>query len=282
MLEFAWNASVLEVTSHTIYNNAIQYILRMRIVPQTTPCAPSSNMRTLSYILLQQTFNQARPRASSYKHQAGSCSAICFRLAQCCASGINMAQYCALSIKIAQCCVSGIIIMAQYCCIMQQWLWLNTVHPWLNAVHQASFCSSMLYIRHQYGSMLYIRHHIAQYCCIMHAQYNYGSMLCIHGSMLSGINMWLNAVLEALIWLNFAQYFASCTNIAQYCRHHAPDLGLNLVHKVWVKAVHPQLIDVHQASVWLNAIHQASASMAQLMLCIRHQYGSMQCNRCHL
>ena len=26
---------------------------------------------------------------------------------------------------------------------------------------------------------------------------------------------------------------------------------------LWLNAVHPQLIDVHQASVWLNALHQA-------------------------
>ena len=37
-----------KVTSHVIHNDAILYILCMRIVHQTTPCAPSSNMRTCS------------------------------------------------------------------------------------------------------------------------------------------------------------------------------------------------------------------------------------------
>ena len=37
----------------------------------------------------------------------------------------------------------------------------------------------------------------------------------------------------------------SCINMAQYCAQ-------------WLNAVYPQLIYVHQGSVWLNAVHQAS------------------------
>ena len=72
-----------KVTSHAIHD-AILYILHIHIVHQTTPCVPSSNMRTLSYImLLQYAFRQACPGMHAscwvllcYKHLAGSCSAI--------------------------------------------------------------------------------------------------------------------------------------------------------------------------------------------------------------
>ena len=98
MLEFARNASVL-VTSHSIHNKAIFYILRMHIVHQTTPCMPSSNMCTLSCILLQNAFSQAHPGIKL------ACSAACIKLA------------------LALLFVSG---------------WLNAVHQasiWLNVVH---------------------------------------------------------------------------------------------------------------------------------------------------
>ena len=60
--------------------------------------------------------------------------------------------------------------------------------------------------------------------------------------------------------------------MAQYC---AP----------WLNAVHPWLIDVHQASVWLNAVHQASIWHNAVhhginyssMLCVRHQCGCASC-----
>ena len=88
---------------------------------------------------------------------------------------------------------------------------------------------------------------------------------------------------------NMCQYCASCIKIiAESC---AP----------WLSAVHPWLIDVHQAFIWVNAVHQASViahcctsgiHMAVLlasirygsmlcihgaMMCIRNQYGSMLC-----
>ena len=76
-----------------------------------------------------------------YKHQlVSNYSAICMRLAQCCASGISIAQCYALDIKIAQCCASDII-------------WLDIVASCTNNNY-----GSMLYIRQQYSSMLYIMH----------------------------------------------------------------------------------------------------------------------------
>ena len=91
-------------------DNAILYILRLRIVRQTHLARPVQIiMRTLFYlqVLLHHHFSQACPGvkvstqctrdASSwlllcYKHQAGSCSAIHIKLAQYSASGINMAS----------------------------------------------------------------------------------------------------------------------------------------------------------------------------------------------
>ena len=77
-----------------------------------------------------------------------------------------------------------------------------------------------------------------------------------------------------------AQYYASCITIM--AQSYAP----------WLNAVHPQLIDVHQASIiWLNAVHQASiiahcCASCISMLCIldlkmwiRHQYGLMLFNK---
>ena len=62
-------------------------------------------------------------------------------------------------------------------------------------------------------------------------------------AVLALLQAWLNAIRH--------QYVAQCC---------APRLN----------AVHWQLIDMHQASIWLNAVHQAS-----MWLCIMHQYGSM-------
>ena len=92
-----------KVTSHAVHNNAILYILRMHIVHQTTPCAPSSNMLTLSYLLLQLAFSQHQIGMQWSMHQASSCSAT--------------------SNQVTLLFVSG---------------WLNAVYQasiWLNAVH---------------------------------------------------------------------------------------------------------------------------------------------------
>ena len=98
------------------------------------------------------------------------------------------------------------------------------------------------------------------------------------GQCCSGINLWSNAVHQA------SQY-ASCINMAQFVSinwHHA-SIWLSTVHhasKLWLHPVHPQLIDacasdirhqfvlcirhqygshaVHQVSIWINAMHQAS------------------------
>ena len=131
-------------------------------------------------------------------------------------------------IIMTQCCVSGIIIIiwlnivAYHTSII---LWLNAVHPWLMQSYQASICGSMLCIRHQYGCASCTN--MAQ-CC--------ASFINIYG---------LNNLHHTSIYI--AQYCASCIKImAQSC---AP----------WLNAVHPRLIDVHQASIiWLNAVHQAS------------------------
>ena len=90
--------------------------------------------------------------------------------------------------------------------------------------YQASICGSMLCIWHQYGCASCI---MAQCCalCINHD----GSILLNHqyGSVL--------------------------------CIRH--QLWLNHVHHGSLRAVHPRLIDVHQTSVWLNAVHQVSISL---------------------
>ena len=95
-------------------------------IRQTTPCAPSSNMRALFYLLLQHAFSQALPSVKLACSgasielalallQASSCSAIRINLAQCCARGINMAQCCALSLNAVN---KASIIMAKYRCIL--------------------------------------------------------------------------------------------------------------------------------------------------------------------
>ena len=58
---YKWMERMAKVTSHTVHNNAILYIPRMHIVCQSTPCAPSSNMCTLFYLLLQHAFSQTHP-----------------------------------------------------------------------------------------------------------------------------------------------------------------------------------------------------------------------------
>ena len=94
-----------------------------------------------------------------------------------------MAQCCASNNKyIAQCCASGINVGVQHASIwldaatstwlkdVHQALWFNAVYQaskWLNAVHHVSInygsmlCihDSLMCIRHQYGLMLCIRHH---------------------------------------------------------------------------------------------------------------------------
>ena len=115
------------------------------------------------------------------------------------------------------------------------------------------------------GSIRYKYHYDSMLC-------TYDSMLCIHGSCsairhqyvaqccVSGINMWLNAVYQALIW----QWCASCINMAsiicimhQYCASWIKIMAQS--YEPWLNAVASRLIDVHQASIiWLNAVHQAS------------------------
>ena len=131
-------------------------------------------------------------------------------------------------------------------------------------------------------------------------------MLCIHGSMLSSINMWLNAVHQALIWLNFTQKFASCINMAQKCASCIKSMahsctpwlhprlwcasGISMaqamhqatiiahccassnnvaVHhaSIWLNVLHPWLSDVHQVSVWFNAMYQASIWLSMAQCC---------------
>ena len=115
---------MVKVTSPAVQNDAILYIPFM----STTPCTPSSNMRNLSYLLLQHAFSQACP---SFKL---ACSGACIepihiRLAQYSASGINMAQCCALSINIAQ------------------WLWIKHQYGSIFLHHACvivtHFCASM-------------------------------------------------------------------------------------------------------------------------------------------
>ena len=93
--------------------------------------------------------------------------------------------------------------------------------------------------------------------------------------------------------MHYSQCCALCINMAQFCsiyimhqygsvlciRHQ---LWLNHVHHGSLNAVHPRLIDVHQTSVWFNAVHQisiiAQCCVPGTWLCITHQYGSMLCN----
>ena len=66
---------------------------------------------------------------------------------------------------------------------------------------------------------------------------------------------------------------ASIVSIAQCCAS-----GNNVaVHhaSIWFDVVHPQLDDVHQASVWFNGAYQAYMLQYGLMLCIRHHYGTI-------
>ena len=107
-------------------------------------------------------------------------------------------------------------------------LWLSLVYPGSmlyihGSLHQASVWL-MLCIRHQYGSMLYIMASIITQCCasginvaVHHSSiYNYGLMLCIHGSMTcirqqhvlmlcirhQCGSIWLNTVHQASLWHN--------------------------------------------------------------------------------
>ena len=158
MLEFARNASVLKLwqRSPLTPEHAILYILRMRIVFRTTACAPSSNMRTLFFLLLQYVFSQARPRVklacSAWSmHRAGSCSL----QASSCSVIRNQA--------------------GSMLCIRHQY-WLNVVHHasiWINAVRHPSIMA-------QFGSLI---------CIVASCMRNCDSMLCIHDSMLLVINI---------------------------------------------------------------------------------------------
>ena len=243
-----------KVTSH---NGIILYILCMCIVHKSTPYAPSSNMRILSYILLQHAFSQASSwhvvqYASSllllcYKHQAGSCSAIYIRLAQCFASDINMAQCC-----IKQQYSSMLCIRHRYGSIWlnicpnaahQELKWLNVVASCINNNYGSMLCihGSMLFIMHQYGSCIH-----GSMMCIRH---QYGLMLCI---------------MQASIWLD---------NMAQYC---ASGINYNSIlcirHQLWLCIIiqHGSMLCIHSSVVWRHR--------HGLMLCIRHHYGTVWLN----
>ena len=64
-------------------------------------------------------------------------------------------------------------------------------------------------------------------------------------------SIWLNAVNKASIWLTAVLQ----TSYGSTLLHHAS--------KLWLNAVHPQLIDVYQASVWFSAMHRRHQFMAR-------------------
>ena len=189
-------------------------------------------------------------------------------------------------------------------CIMHQWLYANAncasgvnmavYHAliWLNAVYDTPKMAKLIFTQnlHQYGSVLcftsklwfnpvhhgsmHASHSSAAQCYIRH----YYVAQCWRASC---INM---AVHHALIII-ITQCCASGSNVAVHYASKLPSIWPSTVHHIkimaqscapWLNAVHPWLIDVHQASVWLNAIicikHQYCS-----ILCIRHQYGSMVC-----
>ena len=123
--------------------------------------------------------------------------------------------------------------------------------------------------------MLCIRRHMVQWLLHYASIMNCGSMLFIHSSYLSGINMWLNSVHQSSIW----QCCASCINMAHFrsviCIKHQSGIMAQycascikiMVQSAcapWLIVVHPQLIDVHQALILYGSV-----------LCISHQYGSV-------
>ena len=102
----------------------------------------------------------------------------------------------------------------------------------------------ILCIVHQNGSV---------YCSSSYYVYH-GSMLCIHGSCASGINMGCTSGINSI-----AQCCESGINVAV---HHAA---------IWLIAVHPWLNAVHQASLWHNKKLWLNAMQALIygpMLCI--------------
>ena len=108
---------------------------------------------------------------------------------------------------------------------------------------------------------------------ILCKRHQYGS---IRQCCASGI-IWLNIVASCInnyiiiLWLN-----ASCE-----CMHHwlNASVQLSALHQasIWLNAVH-QLINValHHASIWLNPLHHGSILCIHVsMMCIRHQYSLM-------
>ena len=60
---------------------------------------------------------------------------------------------------------------------------------------------------------------------------------------------------------------------------HQASMWVHTMHQYGLMLVHPQLKDVHQASVCVKAVYISGIKIAQygLVLCIMHQYGSVLC-----
>ena len=140
------------------------------------------------------------------------------------------------------------IIMAQCCATMAHAICYQ-------ASYVAQCCAScinmasIICIMHQYGSVL----------CIRVRHQNYGSILCTMAQSCASTAHWCASGIN-----NMTQCCTSGINMAQYCASGIKIMAQSCAP--WLNAVHPRLIDVHQASI----IIMAQCCASGINMCIKH------------
>ena len=202
------------------------YIPRMRIVHQTTLSMPSSNMHTLSYLLLLGAWCM-----QCSMHRTSSCSATSIKLAFALLFWLNPMHKASIWLNNYG---SMLYIMAQ-CCT----LWLNIV---TSSMIMAQCCASMA------GSMLSDINIMVQCCASCIKMTQFGSTICIIIIMaqccVSGINSIAQCCASGISVAVQSLTVRCCASIAQWCAscRHQYDLMLCISHWYGSSTVHQALL----------------------------------------